>query len=311
MFSVAFTIASLVSYRPTRLTGPYGPTIRFPSQFMPTDPFLASILAASTFADRQSAWSEFLDRYSGLIYHVVFSFDRDPDRSGNCYLFVCEQLSANDFRRLRKFDLGGAASFSTWLCAVARNLCLDWRRKEHGRYRVFRSVAQRSAADQILFELVFRQGFSVEEAQEELSRRRIGLSFAEVEQKICELRRCVSSRQLWLLSSGNGVADSINNQEEGAHAIEPADSAPDPEALAVLRETHAQVSAALGSLSDSDRLLVRLRYQEGLTLQQVARLVGLKDAQSADRRLREIIDHLRQVLGVADFIRGKIKAASV
>jgi len=278
---------------------------------MPTDPFLASILSAITCADRQSAWSEFLERYSGLIYHVVLSFDRDPDRSGNCYLFVCEQLSRNDFRRLRKFDAGGAASFPTWLCAVARNLCLDWHRKERGRYRVFGSVARRSAADQMLFELVFRQGLSVEEAREELSRRRIGLSFAQVEAKVNELRRCVTSRQLWLLSSGKGVAEAIDSGEEGAHEIDQADPAPDPEAVAVLRETHARVSAALGSLSDSDRLVVRLRYQEGLTLEQVARLVGLKDAQTADRRLRAIMEHLRQVLGVKPFVPGKIKPVSV
>ena len=278
---------------------------------MPTDPFLASILSAVSSLDRQSAWSSFLDRYSGLIYHVVLSFDRDPDRSGNCYVFVCEQLAANDFRRLRRFKLAGAASFSTWLCAVARNLCLDWHRKEHGRYRVFGSVAQRGAADQILFQLVFRQGLSAEEAREELSRRRMGLSFAEVDERISELRRCVSSRQLWLLSSGHAVVDSVDSAEEGTRALEPADTAPDPEALTVLRETHAQVSAALGSLSDSDRLLIRLRYQEGLTLQQVARLVGLKDAQTADRRLRDIIEHLRQLLGVGEFVPGKIKPASV
>lgn len=278
---------------------------------MPADPYLVSLVSAAAPEERQSAWSEFLERYSGLIYHVVLTFDRDPDRSGNCYLFVCEQLSANDFRRLRKFKLAGAASFSTWLCAVARNLCLDWHRKEHGRYRVFRSLAQKSAADQALFELVFRQGLPLEEAREELGRRNINLSFAEVEERISELRRCVSSRQLWLLSSGNATADSIDSGEEGAYAGEPADPAPDPEALAALRETHAQVSAALASLSDSDRLLIRLRYQEGLTLQQVARLVGLKDAQTADRRLRDIMEHLRQLLGIEHFVPGKIKPASV
>lgn len=278
---------------------------------MPADPYLVSLVSAAAPEERQSAWSEFLERYSGLIYHVVLTFDRDPDRSGNCYLFVCEQLSANDFRRLRKFKLAGAASFSTWLCAVARNLCLDWHRKEHGRYRVFRSLAQKSAADQALFELVFRQGLPLEEAREELGRRNINLSFAEVEERISELRRCVSSRQLWLLSSGNATADSIDSGEEGAYVGEPADPAPDPEALAALRETHAQVSAALASLSDSDRLLIRLRYQEGLTLQQVARLVGLKDAQTADRRLRDIMEHLRQLLGIEHFVPGKIKPASV
>jgi len=46
-------------------------------------------------------------------------------------------------------------------------------------------------------------------------------------------------------------------------------------------------------------------------LQQVARLVGLKDAQTADRRLRDIIDHLRRALGIQHLVRGKPKPASV
>ena len=269
------------------------------------------MLSALSSAERQSAWCVFLERYSGLIYHVVLSFDRDPDRSGNSFLYVCEQLSANDFRRLRKFDVGGRATFSTWLCAVVRNLCLDWHRKEHGRYRAFGSIARRGPTDQLLFEAVFRRGLSAEDAREELSRGGIKLSFAEVEERIWNLRRCLSSRQLWLLSSGNTVLDSIDGEEEGNSVAEPADPAPDPETLASLRETHQHVSAALNSLSDSDRLLVRLRYQEGLTLQQVARLVGLKDAQTADRRLRDIIDHLRQALGMEDLVRGKPRPASV
>jgi RNA polymerase sigma factor (sigma-70 family) len=278
---------------------------------MPADPFIASMLSALSSTERQSAWCAFLERYSGLIYHVVLSFDRDADRSGNSFLYVCEQLSANDFRRLRKFDVGGRATFSTWLCAVVRNLCLDWHRKEHGRYRAFGSIARRGATDQLLFEVVFRRGLSAEDAREELSRGGIELSFAAVEERIWNLRRCLSSRQLWLLSSGNTVLDSIDGEEEGNSVAEPADPAPDPETLASLRETHRHVSAALTSLSDSDRLLVRLRYQEGLTLRQVARLVGLKDAQTADRRLRDIIDHLRQALGMEHLVRGKPRPASV
>ena len=278
---------------------------------MPADPFIASMLSALSSAERRSAWCAFLDRYSGLIYHVVRSFDRDPDRSGNCFLFVCEQLSRSDFRRLRKFDQCGRATFSTWLCAVVRNLCIDWHRKENGRHRALGAVARRDVTDQLLFEVVFRRGFSAVEAREELSRRGVELSFAAVEERIQDLRRCLSSRQLWLLSSGNTILDSIEGEEGGTYVVDPVDPAPDPEALAVLQETHQHVSAALASLTDSDRLLVRLRYQEGLTLQQVARLVGLKDAQTADRRLRDIIDHLRRALGIEHLVRGKPKPASV
>ena len=179
------------------------------------------------------------------------------------------------------------------------------------RHRAFGSVARRDVTDQLLFEVVFRRGFSAVEAREELSRRCVELSVAAVEERIQDLRRCLSSRQLWLLSSGNTMLDSIDGEEGGTYVVEPLDPTPDPEALAVLRETHQDVSAALASLTDSDRLLVRLRYQEGLTLQQVARLVGLKDAQTADRRLRDIIDHLRRALGIQHLVRGKPKPASV
>lgn len=279
--------------------------------FMSPDPLITSMLAALSSAERELVWCAFLDHHSGLIYHVVESFDRDPDHRGNCFLFVCEQLAANDFRRLRKFDQGGRASFSTWLCAVVRNLCLDWHRKENGRHRVFGFVARRSATDQLLFELVFRRGLPAEEARQELSRRGVELSFAAVEERICKLRRCLSSRQLWLLSSGNTVLQSLEGEAEQSYTFEPTDPSPDPEALVALQETHKHVSAALASLSESDRLLIRMRYQEGLTLQQVAKLVGLKDAQTADRRLRDIIDHLRQALGVEHLTHGKPKPASV
>jgi RNA polymerase sigma factor (sigma-70 family) len=278
---------------------------------MSADPFIASMLFALSSAERDSAWCAFLDRYSGLIYHVVGSFDRDPDRKGSCFLFVCEQLAARDFRRLRKFDQAGRANFSTWLCAVVRNLCLDWHRKENGRHRVFGSVARRNATDQLLFEVVFRRGFSTEEARQELSRRGVELSFAAVEERICELRRCLSSRQLWLLSSGKAVLHSLEGEEEGSYTVDPPDPAPDPEALVALRETHRNISVALASLTESDRLLIRLRYQEGLTLQQVAKLVGLRDAQTADRRLRDIIDNLRKALGIEHLVRGKPKTVSV
>lgn len=278
---------------------------------MPADPVITPMLSALSSAERESVWCAFLDRYSGLIYHVVGSFDHDPDRKGNCFLFVCERLAASDFRRLRKFDQAGRASFSTWLCAVVRNLCLDWHRKENGRHRVFGFVARRSATDQLLFDLVFRRGLSTEEARQELSRSGAQLSFAAVEERVCELRRCLSSRQLWLLSSGKATLQSLGGEEEGSYVLEPADPSPDPETLVVLRETHQQVSAALASLSESDRLLIRMRYQEGLTLQQVAKLVGLRDAQTADRRLRDIVDHLRQALGIEHPAHGKPKPASV
>ena len=42
-----------------------------------------------------------------------------------------------------------------------------------------------------------------------------------------------------------------------------------------------------------DRLVLRLRFDEELTLRAIAQLTGVKDAQSVDRWIREVISKLR------------------
>lgn len=64
------------------------------------------------------AWSEFLAIYSPLILQVVHHFEHEEDRAEECFLFVCEQLSTNGCRRLRRFKPAGPAQFSTWLRVV-------------------------------------------------------------------------------------------------------------------------------------------------------------------------------------------------
>jgi DNA-directed RNA polymerase specialized sigma subunit len=72
------------------------------------------------------------------------------------------------------------------------------------------------------------------------------------------------------------------------------------------------LSDALKSLDPRDHLLLRMRFEEDLTLAEIARLAGLKDAQTADRKIRAIVDHVRgQLRGFFPRITGKAKAASV
>ncbi|KAB2956839.1 MAG: hypothetical protein F9K18_13030, partial [Thermoanaerobaculia bacterium] len=87
-------------------------------------------------------WREFLDAHAPLVLQVVHLFERDADEIEDCFLFVCERLRRDDLRRIRKFRAEGTASFATWLRAVVRRLCLDWRRHRDGRFRLPRSVAR-------------------------------------------------------------------------------------------------------------------------------------------------------------------------
>jgi RNA polymerase sigma factor (sigma-70 family) len=107
------------------------------------------------------------------------------------------------------------------------------------------------------------------------------------------------------------AVESLDSDREESQALRVADPSPDPERIAILRETQTALARALPRIDANDRLLLRLRYLEGLGLLQVARLVGLKDAQTADRRIREALERLREKLGSEAFIFGKRKSASV
>ena len=57
-----------------------------------------------------------------------------------------------------------------------------------------------------------------------------------------------------------------------------------------------EVLEALAAIGVPERLLIRLRYEEELTLEQIARLSGLPDAQTVDRRIKQVLAALRKTL---------------
>jgi RNA polymerase sigma factor (sigma-70 family) len=110
----------------------------------------------------------------------------------------------------------------------------------------------------------------------------------------------LTPRQRWLLKTERpeilsefGTSDS---EGHGLHEQLP-DSRPDPEKWVAIQQEQEALAKALKKLPAADRLLIRLRYEQGLTLEKVAGLTGLKDAQTADRRIRAILEILRKELG--------------
>ena len=258
-------------------------------------------------------WKVFLQEFSPLLRQViVFSFD-DMDEQADCFVFVCEKLAANRFRRLRKFRADGTASFQTWLRAVARNLCLDWGRMAHGRAQPFLWIQRLPAADQQIFRCIYDLGYSVQQAFLHLAAGIPGITETEVEKRAAALASRISARERWLLSMRNLRIESLDETDvSGKELFEIPDLTPDPERLAMNQEAREVVASVMHKFPPVDQLLLRMRFEEDLTLQEIARLAGLKDAQAADRRLRSLLDELRrQMSGFPDGIPGKAKAASV
>ena len=261
---------------------------------------IASILDGLGSGSRQQAWENFLVCYSPLILQVVRLFEADPDDIADCFLFVCQQLAGNSFRRLRRFRPEGPASFTTWMRAVSRRLCLDWYRSAFGRARIFDSIARLSAADRDVFRTVHQQSLPLDEALAAVRHRFGAFTAEQLKESLERIQQSLTPRQQWLLSTRKRRLEPLETElGEGArpgldHLHEPG---PNPEALAVRQEEREGLAQALASLPASDRLIIRLRFEEELTLEQIARLSGLGDAQAADRRIRKILHLLRQRLG--------------
>jgi RNA polymerase sigma factor (sigma-70 family) len=246
------------------------------------------------------AWMEFLEVYSGLLLQVVQLFEADPDDVAGCFVFVCEQLSRNRFHRLRKFRTGGPASFPTWMRAVTRRLCVDWYRSQSGRAQIFDSIAGLCALDRDVFRCAHQNGASLDEAFLELSARFDGLTREQVGESAERIQRSLTPRQRWLLSTRKRQFEPLEAallDDTRASLDRLQDPAPGPEAMAVERQRRSGLARALAHLPTADRFVLRLRYGQDLTLDQVARLSGLPDAQTADRRIRKILECLRQQIG--------------
>jgi RNA polymerase sigma factor (sigma-70 family) len=250
-------------------------------------------------SDPHEAWTEFLEEYSGLIFQVVRHFDTDLDRASDCFQFVCEKLSEDNSRRLLRYKPSGPARLSTWLRAVVRNLCLDWHRQEFGRQRPFRSISRLSIFDQEVFKHVYERGVSVPETFHLLQLKFPDVTPELVAESRDRIEQELTARQRWHLgvrSMRRARATGNTIEEVGAAPLEIADPRPNPEVLAMVGERRAALERALDRLSNRERLLVRLRFEQELTLEQIARLFDLGNAQRADREIKEVLTRLREDL---------------
>ena len=256
--------------------------------------------------DPANAWREFLEQYSSHLYQVCRISCADAEDGAECFVFVCEQLAANRFRRLRRFTADGRASFRTWLQAVTKNLCVDWHRKNKGRRRPFRSIAELPALEQEIFHLYFERHMNLQSVLEDLRPHHEGLSAEVIEETVERLRHCLSRAQLWELASRDVKVHSLDSSIEDLNSIQLTDSAPDPEAVTAKQEALELMTKALQKLSPEEKVIIRLRYEEDLTLQEIANLTGLKDPQAVDRKLRSALAQLRRSVSGSSVLAEKL-----
>jgi RNA polymerase sigma factor (sigma-70 family) len=255
-------------------------------------------------SERGDEWSAFLGEHAPLILQVVRLFERDADAVQDCFLFVCERLRRDDLRRIRRFREEGTASFPTWLRAVVRRLCLDWRRHRFGRFRLPRAIARLSEFDQEVFRFIHLRRMSENETFHCAKALWPGLTRAHLADAVARVGRSLPRRQWWLLLVHRPRLQSISDAPEEADPADReaslVDPAPDPERDAAEHERTAALRDALERLPPRPRLLLRLRFGQDLGLEQIARIVGLSGAAQAERQIQQALDTLRTIMGAPD-----------
>jgi RNA polymerase sigma factor (sigma-70 family) len=242
------------------------------------------------------AWKVFLRRHTALIVSVARQYHHDEQRMRDCYLFVCEKLYDDGFRRLLAYRQADKVQFSSWLRAVVANLCVDWLRSEFGRQHRFRAISELPELEQQIYAHRFEQGMSIPACYQAISARFPEVTEVQLAAVIRRLNRKLTPRQHWLLATRHRSAVSIDEPEVQREASLALGGGDDPETLAADEQQQARLEAALKQLEPQQRLLLKLRYQQGLTLQEVARLAGLQDPFRARYLVQQALQRLQSLL---------------
>jgi RNA polymerase sigma factor (sigma-70 family) len=107
---------------------------------------VSHLLEASTEAEADEAWTEFVAAHSATLMRVATAFAPGYDGALDRYAYMLDELRRHECRRLRRFAADGRGQFSTWLAVVARRLCLDHYRRKYGRSRSLPSGDAATAA---------------------------------------------------------------------------------------------------------------------------------------------------------------------
>lgn len=264
------------------------------------DPSIAKLLERLQSQDPLPAWEEFLNVYSLVLYQAARAHTSDTETAADCYLNICEQLARNNFRRLLKFKPEGPATFPTWLRVVARNLCFDWHRKRTGRARPFKSLQSLSHLEFQIYVCRFERGLSAEDTLEHLRPDSPDLDLVQVENAERQIERCLSSRQRWMLSTRQRSAPDTTTAllaEEGEEFVSQIpDVRLDQETFIVNQQQHARMMKCVTGLPKHERLLLQLRFEEDLSLEEIALMTGLGDAQRVHRQIAAVLKKLRGAL---------------
>ena len=191
------------------------------------------------------------------------------------------KLIENDYAAFRKFR--GESTMGTYLTVVISMLARDYRVQRWGRWRPSAAARRRGDLAVRLESLVQRRGYRVEEAGELL--RTSG-------------ETTLSDRQLHIMLSELPERTPLRPVEVGAAPLDDVESGVTADVLVATSSVEQEragatqaLERALNELPVEDRVIVRMRFWEGLTVAEIARALTVEQ-KPLYRRIDRILSNL-------------------
>ena len=260
--------------------------------------FIDSLLPKLLQTGDAGAWRTFLQRYGPLMMSVASQHVFDSHDAQECFLHICEKLCEDDCRRLRSFDPSRGGSFSGWLCAITSNLCVDWCRTCYGRPGVPPAIRALTELEQLVFQFSVVNGLDRETCLVGIRYRFPEATRSDLSNALSAVHTALTPQQRWKYTAFR-QRGRVAGDRAGTLLTDSAESG--PLEFAKAKEEREMLESALSRLTSRQRLVLRLRYQQEMTLEEVAAVVGLADLHQARRTIQSALRDLSELLQEAKF----------
>lgn len=251
------------------------------------------------------AWQTFLADYHSLVMAVIRKIVHEHDDVMTLYADALERIKEDDCKKLTSyFSVQRSYEFETWIAVVVRNCCLDWLRKDGGRERLSECIKALPAMEQRMYRYIYQQGCSYDTTYELLKSRHDFLeSFEEMCSRVDHVHQAVRKSGRWKIIENErrlhspislDSSDIDKQVYADLHDISQHDLS--PEEKAIHSDSKHVLKEALDSLSAQQQLIIQLHFYRGLTLQEIARVLRMKNLWQVRRKLRKALKKLHHKL---------------
>lgn len=207
------------------------------------------------------------------------------------------KLIENDYAAIRGFE--GKSAFTTYLSIVIQRFLLDERNRRWGRWTPSAEAERQGAAAVEIEMLLHRDGRSFDEVCRIMSRKPEPLSASAVEAIAVRLPRRLPRPSTHSLDESTSAAQMAT--ADGPHS-----RLLTRERERIGRVASDALNAAIGSLGAEDRLLLRMRFEDGTSVANIARALG-EDQRRLYYRIEKIAAELRRTLEGAGVDRDAVR----